>query len=188
MFKRSWTVLTVALAAAVLGTSACEMQRGATDLLQPSRIEGSRGAAPALEKLHSARHSRPVAVKRIGPNGGVLEVGRNRLTVPAGAVREPVVFRMQLEDGAVQVDLAATRPTSRRQNDVGSVGFDRPLHLELSYEEAPPAGDPSELVVVWVRDDGTLVPLPSTVDRGARSVTASLNHFSGYALAMPSRR
>ena len=73
MFKRSGTMLAVALAVAAIGTSGCEMQRGATDLLQPSQIESSRGVAVGLKKLHSARHTRPVVVKRIGPAGGVLE-------------------------------------------------------------------------------------------------------------------
>jgi hypothetical protein len=184
-FKRSWTVMALALSAVLLGTSACGGPGDASGLLQPTQIEGSRASASGLRKLERAGDRARVVVERIGPEGGVIETAGHRLTVPAGAVEEPVVFRMRVVDGAVEVDLTATGRQSKTENDVGAAGFDRPLGLELSYSEAAAVADPGQLVIVWVRDDGTLVSLPSTVDRGARTVSAKLNHFSAYALAMP---
>ena len=132
----------------------------------------------------AANHAKArVVVERIGAEGGVLVLGEHRLTVPAGAVEAPVVFRMRrAENGFVEVELTATRAVS---NDVGAKGFRRPLVLELGYAGMEAQVDASAMVIAWVREDGELEPLRSIVDHDRGSVSAELTHFSAYTLAIP---
>jgi hypothetical protein len=125
------------------------------------------------------------ASRRIGPAGGVFALGAHELVVPAGAVSGPTVFQVQVKrTGSIQVDLEATADVpGARQNGVGAAGFARPLTLRLSYRGVADSVDPATLAVVWVREDGALVPLPGTVDRRQQRVEARVDHFSGYALA-----
>lgn len=186
MKKRSLRVLPLAFLAVSVALGACNDRDRAADPLQPVRIEASRAAEGKLRKVQQIKNvTAVVVVQRIGSQGGTLVSGGHRLVVPAGAVSEPIVFRMRVREDAVEVDLTATGPKSDRENDVGSRGFAVPLRLELSYSGAESVSDPSRLQIAWVRDDGVLEALPSTVDPGARTVAAQLVHFSGYTLVMP---
>lgn len=120
----------------------------------------------------------------IDKKGGRLILGSHVLEVPSGAVDNPTLFTMDKVDvDHIQVKLTATRLTL---NDVGSKGFNVPVRLTLSYSKAAELpSDQSLLRVVWVKLDGTSEDRPSTVDVQGKRVTASLGHFSDYALAFP---
>lgn len=118
----------------------------------------------------------------IGPVGGILQVDDHSISIPAGAVSQPAEFSMQVADGyRIEVDLRAIDPETGE--DVGGKGFNRPVQLALSYEDARISSwDARKLVIVRVLDDGTRVPLPSTVNTWTKTVTAELDHFSRYML------
>lgn len=180
-------MLTLPLLLAALIASGCE-QRGTPDL--PLAPELSVASQEVLKKVRGKRpeNAAPLATAVIGHTGGTLELGPHRLIVPAGAVRQPTRFSMELiEDGYVAVDLTAAHPSARgnRQNEVGRSGFDEPVLLELNYGLATEPVDPNQLVVAWMRPDGLVQPMPSESDSEKQVVVATLKHFSPYILMTP---
>lgn len=179
---RTRTSFVVALATAMV-LQGCEPSAPRE---HPSAPQMSFAARDGLHKVAS-RESRAEGESTavIGRKGGVLTLGGHRLVVPEGAVDGPTRFRMSLvADGHVEVDLEASTPGAREgANDVGARGFARPVTLELSYREAAEGVDPSRLIVVWVRPDGSLEPQQSFHQPTRSSIGAPLKHFSPYALA-----
>lgn len=144
-------------------------------------------AAPqqAFHKVHDRREQQAseAASAVIGRDGGVVQLGAHRLIVPEGAVDHPTHFRMRLAgNGYVEVDLDASSYATGG-NDAGRRGFAKPVTLQLSYEDADLARDSIDVVIAWVKPDGSLQPLQSTRDESGHTVSAELNHFSPYALA-----
>lgn len=124
----------------------------------------------------------------IGLGGGSLSLFGHRLEVPAGAVLQPTVFTVAvLPTGSVEVYLTAINTgLLGRVLNVGADGFRRPVPVTLSYARSTNVPDPSRLVVLRMNGrNGLPEPLPSRVDRVARTVTADLDHFSRYAVAFP---
>ena len=126
----------------------------------------------------------------IGLNGGQLSLLGHTLTVPAGAVSQPTVFTLTvLPTGYVEVNLTATLTSVLGLVlNVGEQGFAKPVPITLSYARATNVTDPSELTVVHV---GGLLgyrniqAVTSQVDTTSQTVTAELEHFSRYSLAIP---
>lgn len=118
----------------------------------------------------------------IGAAGGAMKVANHRLHVPADALAEEAIFTMALEDpSAIQVDLTASSSLDVSQiNDIGAAGFDKPLKLVLSYSAARNVDDPSKLAIAGINPDGSLELISTTIDEGARTLTAYITHFSGY--------
>lgn len=182
MRYRFSSMLTVA-ALALLGLTGCE---NAVHSVGPEPV------APSLSLETSSDSTLSIVegpeetggvTAMIGPDGGELKLGQQRLIVPAGAVDAPTEFRMKKSGTKMQVSLTATRVTT---NDVGAAGFAKPLALIFSYGNAAslPA-DLSTLSVVWIRADGTLEAQPTTLDTTAKTVTGEITHFSDYAMASP---
>ena len=117
----------------------------------------------------------------IDANGGELNIGPHRLLVPAGAVSHPTTFVMNKLPGEIKVGLTATRLLP---NDVGAAGFQKPVRLTLSYENAANVSSDAEgrLQVLWQKVDGSFEAQQSYVDFGENEVRANLNHFSIYTL------
>ena len=128
------------------------------------------------------------ATALIGGSGGVLSLLGNTLTVPAGAVGRSTLFSMtRLSGGNIQVDLLALRfDLFGGVIDVGAGGFlgGKSVQVKLSYAGATNVDDPDRLVVLYLRSDGGVEEVPTTVDEGTQTVTAELEHFSRYAMAM----
>ncbi|MBV9772455.1 MAG: hypothetical protein JO040_00805 [Gemmatimonadetes bacterium] len=123
----------------------------------------------------------------IGSQGGTLQLGEHELAVPAGAVTAPTVFTLRVDDGEhIRVDLTATRTLATGEVvDVGARGFGRPLRLKLGFARASDSFDPNQLRIVWARPDGTLEVLATEVNPSGKQLRADLQHFSGYAVAVP---
>ena len=125
--------------------------------------------------------------EEIGPEGGTIGEADFTLVVPAGAVKERAVFEFSSKNsGYMEVSLNATAVGSSDHNDVGRRGFRRPV--ELHFGNFHPQGGPSEWKkyrVVWVREDGVLVPVRTTIHMASKTVVGHVGHFSDYALAMP---
>jgi hypothetical protein len=119
----------------------------------------------------------------IDQNGGSLSIGNHVLTVPVGAVDGPTTFTMTKLVDEIEVGLTATRILP---NDVGHAGFHVPVRLSLSYANAAEVpADLNSLKILWVQDDGTMVPQASSLDAAGEVVVGSLDHFSAYALGDP---
>lgn len=125
---------------------------------------------------------RPGGVRRlIGPEGGELRLGSQRLIVPAGAVDGITLFTMKKADSQLRVTLSASRAS---YNDIGAAGFAKPLDLIFSYRNQPNlAEDPATLKIIWIRPDGGIEVQPTTVDADTKTVTGKISHFSDYAMA-----
>lgn len=122
----------------------------------------------------------------IGSGGGSLALGGHAIEVPAGAVDEPTLFTMTLlTSGYVEVELSAVVDgLLGGVLDVGAEGFgDETVALTMTYDWATNVDDPGDLLILRMRDDGTVEPLPVVLDREARTITARLEHFSRYCMA-----
>ena len=115
----------------------------------------------------------------IGENGGELNIGKHKLSVPAGAVTAPTTFSMEKFPGVIRVNLTATRLLL---NDVGAAGFLKPVRLTFSFENVSNIddGELSKVEVFWMKADGTIEAQQSAVDHATKTVQANLNHFSIY--------
>lgn len=197
MTKRiKWKLGLAPILALALTLSACSEQ--AQSPLAPSDvaveslslIDDLRAIAEGRIPDLSARYNSAI----IGPAGGVLYVDLHHLLVPAGAVAGPTKFEIQLrEDGGIGAKLTATSVNLRGEatgakNNVGSAGFRRPVYLTFSYAYATDAPrNPSSIKVVRIDAAGKLAAQPTLVNPFFRTATGTLQHFSDYGLAWPSR-
>lgn len=121
---------------------------------------------------------------QIGPQGGVLTLGRHSLYVSPGAVSETTRFTIARDaENALRVKLTAGLQS---ENDVGAKGFDAPVYLLLSYAEVEAAPrDRSSIKVVYFRPDGLVEEIETDVQVLGRYAGAELSHFSLFGLAWP---
>ncbi|MEZ4588472.1 MAG: hypothetical protein R2909_19000 [Gemmatimonadales bacterium] len=125
-----------------------------------------------LHGLLSCSAERPVsATETIGPRGGVLELGRHRLVVPAGALDAPVRIRGEVVSGDVN---------SVRFYPHG-LQFERPAQLVMGYGNCELVDTPK--LIVYTTEDLRVIEVLPSVDRARREVSAPLDHFSRYAVA-----
>jgi hypothetical protein len=192
MFGRMFKFLTIPALALVALVACSEQVAGPLDpqqspsfsrSLDEDQLAIANGLKPRFEEAGA------FVEQTIGPEGGFLYIDLHYLYVPEGAVRRPTVFRMTTwGDGRIGADLTATSVRSDEINDVGKKGFRKPVYLYFSYEHAPNAPhDPSLIQVVWVKDSGELVAQPTQVYQDHKIAVGTLDHFSDYALAWPSR-
>lgn len=109
----------------------------------------------------------------IGPSGGTLLVGRHSLTVPAGALSEPVLITATVPASSVnQVDF-----------EPEGLEFRQPARLTLSYGNCVFTGLLPKKIVYTTDLLAILQILPSFDNAVSRSVSADIGHFSRYAVA-----
>lgn len=115
----------------------------------------------------------------LGPAGGKISVGGNQLTVPQGAVSEPVRFTFIMAD---QPYLAAQLSAVRVRDGAAVTQFPVALTLKLSYASSPtPVPNPAKLKVFYVANGEVLATQPTTVDIKGQSLSCSVKHFSEYS-------
>lgn len=110
----------------------------------------------------------------IGPDGGVLQVGPHRLTIPAGAL-----------DGTVVITAVAPSDTVNRV-ELGPEGltFARSISLTLSYANCQGLGLAFPKQIAYTDGQLNILELlPSLDNFFARRVTGQVSHFSDYAIA-----
>lgn len=206
MPKLIWSLRPAALALVVaLGFGACEGAEptgvGLVPVLVPSFEESEQGEGEEDgEKVTEDGYSGATkAAAWIGSSGGSLNLAGHSLVVPKRAVSQSMCFTIELGTGDyVDVDLHAWSMESSEGCEVEEDGeeegwdgtlwtgeFDVPVQLSLTYSRANNVSDPSVLVVGWEKSSTEMDLLDSWVDQTAETVSAELDHFSRYVMAVP---
>jgi len=143
------------------------------------------------ELLSCPVSQRRTARKTIGRGGGTLYVGRHKLTIPAGALAQPVtITASQVAGAAPQVEFQPH-----------GLQFARPARLTLDYSHCRVPGWPPLAIVYYTTDaaglhieeyldaawTGTGDEDEDEDDEGGARLAAALEHFSGYAVAYRTR-
>jgi hypothetical protein len=116
------------------------------------------------------------AFATIGPEGGTLVVGPHTLTVPAGALSQPV--RITADAPVGTVNSVRFGPEGLR------FATGKPAKLTLSYANCPLLGSVLPKRIAYTTDLlAVLSYIPSLDDLLHRKVTGDLEHFSRYAVA-----
>ncbi len=114
------------------------------------------------------------ASKRIGRDGGVIEVGPHRLVIPPRALKRTVT-------------ITAYMPSSRvNRVEFGPHGleFERPASLTMSYANCDLLGRLLPKKIAYINDRLTILYLLQSVDNiFSKKVTGRVDHFSDYAVA-----
>lgn len=131
--------------------------------------------APALG--HVAKCSLRASMRGtavVGPRGGRLQIGRNRLYIPAGALSSPVKITAQV----VGDTIAALHFEPR------GLHFARPAQLILDAARCNLSGGQAP-VVLYLDDEGHPIErLDARYDRDDALVGAPIVHFSVYAVGV----
>lgn len=110
----------------------------------------------------------------IGPAGGQLSIGANKLVIPRGALSQNMLLTMERRMG----DLVAVTFGPHGLN------FLKKAHLTLDYGTCvvPPS---AQLKIVYATEDGgqILEILSSLANIGHSTVAAPIEHFSSYMIA-----
>jgi hypothetical protein len=168
-------------AAILLPLAACQV----ADLSAPAgRLPPEAVAADRDDvQRRSARHApAPIACRagemlvasaRIGPRGGVLQIGGSSLVIPDGALRSSVrISATRRADASGTIDF---QPDGLR--------FHKPAMLVLSATDCETPTD-GLAAVVHLGDQGEILEtIAASFDRRWNEVAAPITHFSGYAIA-----
>ncbi len=184
---RSWArLLALPSLLVALAAAGCDDAGPAGTLAAPdagSKTVVATGPGPYFQVLADDGSS-GVAAAVIGSAGGTVRLGDHHLSIPAGTVDRPTVFSIALTDPQyAKVYLTAIQITSDgRIYDLGAAGFSKPVQLTLSYARISETIDPSKLLILWARNDGTFAPMVTRLDSTTKRLTADLTHFSGYVI------
>ena len=110
----------------------------------------------------------------IGPLGGVLEIGPDRLSIPAGALDAPVEITA----------IAPSDTVNRVRLEPHGLTFRKPVSLTMGYAHCEALASLVPKRIAYTDGALTILELlPSIEDLLSRAVTARLRHFSDYAIA-----
>ncbi|MBU0567137.1 hypothetical protein KKC52_03690, partial [bacterium] len=123
----------------------------------------------------------------VGPSGRVIENGPLTLVIPPGAVSSWITVKVKPVASEAIVGFNPIGPVFDIQPS-GMI-FNKPVTLILEYKESQLNVDVAEKDLAIFYDDGfDWLPIPSTVDELNNTVSASLSHFSRYALGVINHR
>src|SRR2546427_7966120 len=106
--------------------------------------------------------------------GGVLSVGPHQLSVPPGALDAPVTITA----------VAPADTVNRVRFGPEGLTFQEPASLTMSYANCDALTSLAPKQIAYTGDALAILDLlPSVDDLWTRTVTASLEHFSDYAIA-----
>jgi hypothetical protein len=121
---------------------------------------------------HCAVNGVSTAARMIGPKGGTVKIGKHRLVIPRGALRDEVLITATTVAG--QVNQITFGPHGLQ--------FAVPARLEMRYDNCNvPTG---EVRIAYVGGGGVILYYVPSDDNGPkRKVVGSIDHFSDYAVA-----
>lgn len=110
----------------------------------------------------------------IGPSGGTLRIGQYSLTVPAGALAQPVqITGEQLSDTVNSVRFSPE-----------GLQFAKPATLSMPYANCNLLGRILPKEIAYTTDNLTILSYLLSIDNLlSKTVTGQVNHFSRYAVA-----
>jgi hypothetical protein len=164
----------LALSAALTVVVACSAADDSAGPTPPSELQvgGTLLSLADLHLLSCSAQSYVVKTQSVGTAGGTIVIGTHRLVIPAGALAQPVQIKAEQMTGRVN---------SVRFSPDG-LKFAKPATLTLSYSNCSPLLLLKR--VVYTNELlGILELLPSIDDLRTRTVSASIRHFSRYAVA-----
>jgi len=163
---RSFRLLSLAFAFA-LGISACSSDSGDDDASPSGDHSGTEQPGTASAEITASE-------------GGDLELGAAKLSVPGGALAEDTTLTVESKKPAAGLPDAAS--LSGLVYDFGPTGttFEKPVALTLPLAKAPGAG--KEAVIAYLDEaSGSWADLATTVDASG-AVSAEIAHFSSYVV------
>jgi hypothetical protein len=185
--KRSRRFPLLFLAAALAASLSCSSDQGTTDpVVSPPTAPEQPGGLPEASLLGSGIPARllicsslPYAstTETIGPDGGTISVGPHTLVIPAGALGQDVDITAEVPgDSAVSIRLLPEGLT---------FADSAPARLTLSYSNCSFLARLQLKRIAYTTDnlDDLLNLLPSIDDLLGQKVSASLEHFSRYAVS-----
>jgi len=134
---------------------------------------GSLGSATGFLKCSDLPFAQSTAT--IGPNGGAISAGPHTLSIPPGALSEPVKITM-------------TVPTGRGVNAVEfapeGLQFARSASLSMSYANCSLLGNLLPKRIAYVSDNLDILYYILSLDNlFGKRVTGQVSHFSDYVVA-----
>ena len=162
------------VAALLVLPAACGNDRQADPLGMPELSEAAGASLLACPTGES--HA---ASARVAPSGGNVGLGRHRMTIPAGAVADTVLITMVAPASDYLL-------VEMRANAQEHYQFLAPLTVTIDYSHCRMDRIAAGPLSVWLVDPSSgalLQNMGGTDDRGARTVTFTTDHFSGYAIA-----
>ncbi len=157
-------VLDVDYSAIISGIVGQEPATGPQNELEPDIVKA--GLAQVID-----------IIRDVGPNGGLIDIGPLVLDIPEGAFSQTMPIR---------ISKASQQPPMNSIGDVWDITSQgkaaRPMTLTIGYDESDLGSVNENSLAVFTYQNGW-VPLPSSVDAAQNTVSASLSHFSLYALA-----
>jgi len=112
-----------------------------------------------------------------GSNGGTVQVGHFRLTVPPGAFRGTATVTLTVPEPSELVCQLEISPASLN-------GFSAPVTLQGRFDDAK-VQDPNNVAVMWFDPSArtwTVVSAPGSSNGSSKTVVARLWHFSKYGI------
>jgi hypothetical protein len=187
--KNTLVKLTLApvLLMALLAGACSDQAAPSQELVGPQQAVLAKGNNKGHSRKLRLTNPAPLqVVADVGPEGALLRADNYFLYVPENAVNEITTFTMNVgTDGLAQLTATADRGEGVRE-DVGVLGFQRPLTLALYYGNSSEGiANANNLSIAWVQDNGSLQPVLSQVNTNYKVVYGELSHFSAYAIIIP---
>jgi hypothetical protein len=159
------------VAALLLGAALVALSCGEPAAPKPSTLRADLLAGAGL--LQCTPIPTATTTQRVDSTGGVIQVGPHTLTIPPGALSDPVTITA----------VAPSDTINRVQFGPTGLTFQRPASLTMSYANCGLL--PSLLPQIAYTTDALqiLAYLTSVADPWSQTVTAPVQHFSDYAVA-----
>lgn len=140
-------------------------------------------AVPAAPISANGNTPTPIAHTVIGPAGGSLVVGNGQLVVsfPAGAVKQRTLVTFTLLGQGKGQNRHLAFSLNAYQNGGEIHKFNKNLTISASYKKLK-IQDGSNLQIVWLAPDGSIVPLSGGNDPASQRVYGETDHFSDFAI------
>jgi hypothetical protein len=193
--RRRWLTLFSAAVIAISAAAVSSCEQGTAPRLDAPPASAASLSAASTPVLVRERTTLPDVLSLthlIGVNGGTVQLAGHALELPAGALLQPTLVTLRIVPSGY-IEMEATAVTSGllgRVINIGARGFEKPVKLHLTYVRAVDLASQDEARLTILKKVGgydnvaNFIRIESTVDTQRRIVTAELDNFSGYMMAV----
>lgn len=142
------------------------------------------GEASATGKYEMFYDAIPLAINLIGSSGGTLTTfNGDTLTIPSGALSQNTLISAQITPLSNAVPSGSNTPNRQYVFEPSGTAFATPATAVFTYTDAEFSGANEKNIGIYVWDSTTSswVFKTGTLNKGANTVTFTLNHFSIYS-------